>query len=242
VDVIRPDWPAHPRVKACMTLRSGGVSRAPFETLNLGDHVGDAAALVGENRSRLRKILPGEPCWLRQVHGCVVACADEGAVLPQADAAFSRRAGTVCAVMTADCLPVLFCDGSANVVAAAHAGWRGLAAGVLEATVAAMQTPANGILAWMGAAIGPQAFEVGGEVRQTFVDDLATTADAFTPGNEVGKWWMDIYRLARLRLARIGVTEVYGGGLCTYTDGLRFFSFRRDGTTGRMASLIWLQD
>lgn len=225
-----------------MTTRSGGVSRPPFEGLNLADHVGDAAALVAENRARLRKMLPAEPYWLRQVHGRAVACADDAAMLPEADAAFSRRAGSVCAVMTADCLPVLFSDESGCVVAAAHAGWRGLAAGVLDATVAAMQTPAERILAWMGAGIGPQAFEVGEEVRNTFVDDLATTADAFTPGREAGRWWADIYQLARLRLARIGVTRVYGGGLCTYTDGLRFYSFRRDGMTGRMASLIWLQD
>lgn len=225
-----------------MTTRLGGVSRPPFESLNLGDHVGDAAALVTENRARLRDILPAEPYWLRQVHGRGVACADDGTDFPQADAVYSRRAGTVCSVMTADCLPVLFCDEAGGVVAAAHAGWRGLAAGVLEATVTAMQMPADRILAWMGAAIGPQAFEVGEDVRETFVSDLAASADAFRPGKATGKWWADIYLLARLRLARIGVTQVYGGGLCTYTDGLRFFSFRRDGMTGRMASLIWLQD
>jgi YfiH family protein len=225
-----------------MTTRLGGVSRPPFESLNLGDHVGDTAALVSENRSRLRDILPAEPYWLRQMHGRGVARAEEGTDLPQADAAFSRRTGTVCAVMTADCLPVLFCDEAGGVVAAAHAGWRGLAAGVLEATVAAMHVSADRILAWMGAAIGPQAFEVGEDVRKAFVNDLAATADAFGPGKEAGKWRADIYRLARLRLARIGVTRVYGGGLCTYTDGLRFYSFRRDGRTGRMASLIWLQD
>ena len=225
-----------------MTTRLGGVSRPPFESLNLGDQVGDAAALVTENRTRLRDILPDEPCWLRQVHGRTVACADDGTDFPQADAAYSRQAGTVCAVMTADCLPVLFCDEAGRVVAAAHAGWRGLAAGVLEATVAAMQAPADRILAWMGAAIGPQAFEVGEDVCKTFVADLAATADAFTPGISAGKWWADIYLLARLRLARIGVNRVYGGGLCTYADPQRFYSFRRDGATGRMASLIWLQD
>jgi YfiH family protein len=225
-----------------MTTRLGGVSRPPFESLNLGDHVGDAAALVTENRARLRDILPAEPYWLRQVHGRTVACADDGTDFPQADAAYSRRAGTVCAVMTADCLPVLFCDEAGRVVAAAHAGWRGLAAGVLEATVAAMQAPTDRILAWMGAAIGPQAFEVGEDVRKTFVADLAATADAFKPEISAGKWWADIYLLARLRLARIGVNRVYGGGRCTFTDRQRFYSFRRDGATGRMASLIWLQD
>jgi YfiH family protein len=225
-----------------MTTRLGGVSRSPFESLNLGDHVGDAAAPVTENRNRLRGILPAEPYWLKQVHGRGVACADDGTGSPQADAAFSRQAGTVCAVMTADCLPVLFCDEAGSVVAAAHAGWRGLAAGVLEATVAAMQEPADRILAWMGAAIGPQAFEVGEDVRKAFVTDLPASADAFRPGISAGKWWADIYLLARLRLARIGVNRVHGGGLCTFNDRQRFYSFRRDGATGRMASLIWLQD
>ena len=242
MDVILPVWPVQGRVHACMTTRLGGVSRPPFESFNLGDHVGDAAALVAANRAQLRGILPAEPHWLEQVHGRSVVCADSGVVRAQADAAFSRQPGTVCAVMTADCLPVLFCDEAGKVVAAAHAGWRGLASGVLEATVKAMQAPVDRILAWMGAAIGPQAFEVGDEVRSVFVCDLAASADAFVPGKDAGKWWADIYLLARLRLARIGVDRVYGGGLCTYSDAARFFSFRRDGVTGRMASLIWLQD
>ena len=225
-----------------MTTRLGGVSLPPFDTFNLGDHVGDDPARVAENRARLRAILPAEPHWLKQVHGRAVACADGGTRNPQADAAFSRQLGAVCAVMTADCLPVLFCDEAGSVVAAAHAGWRGLAAGVLEATVAAMQSPADRIVAWMGAAIGPQSFEVGVEVRDTFVADLPDTVDAFKPGRSAGKWWADIYYLARLRLARIGVNRVHGGGHCTFTDRQRFYSFRRDGATGRMASLIWLQD
>lgn len=226
-----------------MTTRAGGVSTAAYSSLNLGAHVGDDPGSVTRNRALLRNALPAEPCWLDQVHGRAVVCADGGgANLPQADAAYSREPGVVCAVMTADCLPVLFCDESGTAVAAAHAGWRGLAAGVLEATVESMQTPPGKILAWLGAAIGPGAFEVGGEVRETFVRDLPAAATAFRPGNPPGKWQADIYQLARLRLARIGVTQVYGGGLCTYTDSRRFYSYRRDGTTGRMAALIWLQN
>ncbi len=225
-----------------MTTRLGGASLAPFDTFNLDEHVGDDPARVAENRTQLREILPAEPCWLKQVHGRAVACADGSPSCPQADAAFSRQAGAVCVVMTADCLPVLFCDEAGSVVAAAHAGWRGLAAGVLEATVAAMRAPADRIVAWMGVAIGPQAFEVGMDVRDTFISNLPNTVDAFKPGKSTGKWWADIYFLARLRLASIGVNRVYGGGHCTFTDQERFFSFRRDGTTGRMASLIWLQD
>jgi hypothetical protein len=225
-----------------MTTRLGGVSLPPFDTFNLGDHVGDDPARVAENRTRLRDMLPAEPHWLQQVHGRAVVLADDKAVSPQADAIFSRQVGSVCAVMTADCLPVLLCDEAASIVAAVHAGWRGLAGGVLEATVAAMNVPGDRLLAWMGAAIGARAFEVGNEVRDAFISDLPDTAAAFQPGRAAGKWWADIYLLARLRLARIGVERVYGGGLCTYTDQQRFYSFRRGGVTGRMASLVWLQD
>ena len=166
--------------------------------------------------------------------------------IPVADACVARRPGQVCAVLTADCLPVLFCDRAGSVVAAAHAGWRGLAAGVLEATVAAMRVPANEIVAWLGAAIGPDAFEVGEEVRQAFVEQHPLAAVAFRPAfpgtldAAPKKWLADIYALARIRLAAVGVTDVYGGGLCTFTDAARFFSYRRDSTTGRMASLVWL--
>lgn len=239
--IVLPDWTAPARVRAFMTTRQGGVSQPPFESMNLGYHVGDDPARVRQNRSLLRSILPSEPHWLQQVHGLEVACAENGLSLPEADAAYSRNPGTVCVVMTADCLPVLFCDSAGTVVAAAHAGWRGLAAGVLEATVESMQTSPGEILAWMGAAIGPQAFEVGDEVRDAFTRDLQTTAAAFKPANQPGKFWVDIFQLAQLRLARIGVSQVFGGGVCTYTDNQRFYSFRRDGTTGRMASLIWLQ-
>lgn len=241
MDVIKPDWPAAGKVKAFMTTRQGGVSQPPFESMNLGDHVGDDPARVRNNRRLLRNSLPSEPHWLQQVHGRKVSCADDDQRLPQADASFSREPGNICVVMTADCLPVLFCDEEGTVVAAAHAGWRGLAAGVLEATVESMKKPTGKIMAWMGAAIGPAAFEVGEEVREVFIREIPSSSSAFKSGNQPGKWWADIYQLAQLRLARIGVTQVFGGGLCTYTDNQRFYSFRRDGPTGRMASLIWLQ-
>lgn len=236
---IKPDWPAPDIVRALVTTRAGGVSRPPCDSLNLGDHVGDDPEAVAENRRRLRAFLPSEPGWLRQVHGTTVAIADNPAEAAEADAAVAFEPGKVCVVLTADCLPVLFCDRQGTRVAAAHAGWRGLAAGVLEASVAAMQCPPSEILAWLGPAIGPQAFEVGEEVRDIFVREFPETAAAFVPG-QPGKWLADIYALARLRLARAGVHQVYGGGFCTYTDAERFYSYRRDKATGRMASLIWL--
>ncbi|MDO9007306.1 MAG: peptidoglycan editing factor PgeF [Thiobacillus sp.] len=236
--MIVPDWPAPPHVKSLMTTRESGVSQAPWASLNLGDHVGDDPAHVAANRAHLRRALPSEPGWLKQVHGTSVV--EVGLNVHEADAAFSRQAGTVCAVLTADCLPVLFCDRVGSVVAAAHAGWRGLADGVLEATVAAMQVPPGDILAWMGAAIGPQAFEVGEEVRQVFVAQHPQATAAFVQ-HVPGKWLADIYQLARIRLNHGGVSAVYGGGRCTFTETDHFFSYRRDGVTGRMASLIWLE-
>ncbi len=236
--MIVPDWPAPPHVKSLMTTREGGVSGAPWASFNLGDHVGDDPLHVAANRARLRQHLPAEPGWLKQIHGVTVV--EAGADLLEADAAFSRQSGSVCAVLTADCLPVLFCDRAGSVVAAAHAGWRGLADGVLEATVAAMQVPPGDILAWMGAAIGPQAFEVGDEVRQAFVAQHPEAAVAFRP-HAPGKWLADIYQLARIRLESAGVQAIYGGGRCTFTEADSFFSYRRDGVTGRMASLIWLE-
>jgi len=236
--MIVPDWPAPSRVKSLMTTRKGGVSYAPWASFNLGDHVGDDLAHVAANRARLRQGLPSEPGWLKQVHSASVV--ETGASVPQADASFTRQAGTVSVVLTADCLPVLLCDRAGSVVAAAHAGWRGLADGVLEATVAAMKVPPADILVWMGAAIGPQAFEVGDEVRQVFVAQHPQAAAAFV-AHAPGKWLADIYLLARIRLQGIGVQAVYGGGSCTFTDSERFFSYRRDGVTGRMAALIWLE-
>ena len=235
--IIQPDWPAPPGVFSLMTTRTGGVSLSPWASFNLGDHVGDDPAHVAENRARLRQQLPAEPGWLKQVHSATAV--EVGSGLIEADAAFTRQAESVCAVLTADCLPVLFCDRAGSVVAAAHAGWRGLAGGVLEATVAAMQVPAGEILAWMGAAIGPQAFEVGDEVRQAFVAQHPEAALAFVPHGP-NKWLADIYQLARIRLNHAGVQAIYGGGRCTFTEAETFYSYRREGVTGRMASLIWL--
>lgn len=238
--MIQPDWPAPARVKCLMTTRADGVSQAPWTSLNLGDHVGDDPLHVAANRARLRRQLPAGPGWLRQVHSArVVELGREPN--PEADASFTRESGQVCAVLTADCLPVLLCDRTGSIVAAAHAGWRGLAGGVLEATVAAMQVPPEGILAWMGAAIGPQAFEVGDEVRAAFVAQHPQAAAAFVSQPIPGKWLADIYQLARIRLAHAGVQAIHGGGRCTFSEADSFFSYRRDGITGRMAALIWLE-
>jgi YfiH family protein len=237
--MILPDWPAPPKVKSLVTTREGGTSSAPWASFNLGDHVGDDPAHVAANRARLRAQVPAEPGWLKQVHSARVVELGRDANL-EADASFTREAGQVCAVLTADCLPVLFCDRAGSVVAAAHAGWRGLAGGVLEATVAAMRAHPGEILAWMGTAIGPQAFEVGDEVRETFIGRHAEAAAAFVPQPVAGKWLADIYALARIRLGHAGVRAVYGGGRCTFSEPDNFFSYRRDGVTGRMASLIWL--
>ena len=234
-----PDWPAPARVKACVTTRAGGVSLAPFDSLNLGDHVEDSPEAVAENRRRLTERFSIQPAWLQQVHGIAVAHADPGLVAT-ADASWSATPGIACTVMTADCLPALFCDRAGTRVAAAHAGWRGLAAGVLEATLDSLAVPPEDVLVWLGPAIGPQAFEVGPEVREAFVQQLPETAKAFVPSQNAGKFMADIYELARLRLAACGVTAVYGGGFCTVSDP-RFFSYRRSPRTGRFASLIWLE-
>lgn len=239
------DWPAPGNVRTLLTTRLGGVSRGAYSSMNLGQHVGDDPLAVAANRQQLTDMLAacsaGSPVWLNQVHGTRVvdAAALVGNRAPEADASFARAAGVVCAVMTADCLPVLFCDASGTVVAAAHAGWRGLLAGVLEEAVAAMGVPGEDVIAYLGPAIGPQAFEVGDEVRSAFVEVDEHAAQAFKT-SVAGKWLADIYWLARQRLQRKGVTRVYGGSHCTYREADRFFSYRRDGQTGRMASLIWL--
>ena len=240
---IVPDWPAPPRVRACTSTRSGGHSSAPYAGFNLGDHVGDDPAAVAANRRLLAAELelPAQPRWLRQVHGCAVLdAAAEGADCT-ADAVLARGPGRVCAVLTADCLPLLLCDRAGTRVAAVHAGWRGLAAGVIEAAVERLGRPPSELLAWLGPAIGPDAFEVGPEVRAAFVRSDPAAADAFVPVRP-GHWLADIYRLARLRLAALGVGLVSGGDYCTVSDPERFYSFRRDGVTGRMASLIWLEN
>ena len=236
-----PDWPAPLRVRALTTTRTGGISEGLYASLNFGDHVGDDPAAVAGNRALLRAHLPAEPAWLCQVHGVAVVDAGEAPSGAEADASVARRAGVVSVVMTADCLPVLFCDEAGSVVGAAHAGWRSLVGGVLENTVSAMGVPASRVLAWLGPAIGQPAFEVGEEVRAAFLAHDPAASAAFLPGAGPGKWQADLYRLARQRLAAIGLTRVFGGGLCTYSDPQRFFSARRDGTrSGRLASLIWL--
>lgn len=238
---IQPDWPAPLNVRAASTLRSGGVSHAPFDTLNLGTHVGDSPQAVRENRDRVATALqlPSEPCWLNQVHGTTVVEANCWTSPPQADACIARSTNKVCVVMTADCLPVLFCSRDGDRVAAAHAGWRGLAGGVLDSTFSSLGLPGSQLLAWLGPAIGPRAFEVGDDVRIAFTSRDAAAATAFVP-NANGRWFADLYQLARLELGRLGVHAIYGGGACTFYEEERFFSYRRDGQTGRMATFIWM--
>lgn len=237
-NLLMPDWPAPAGIKACVTTRSGGVSMAPFDSFNLGDHVDDDPAAVAHNRALLTSSLGVQPAWLKQVHGTDVVQASPDQVL-QADASWSRTPGVACTIMTADCLPALFCNRNGTQVAAAHAGWRGLAAGVLEAAVDSFSDTPDDILVWLGPAIGPQAFEVGPEVRDAFVATHPETEQAFLPSAHPGKFMADIYTLARLRLAAHGVTAVYGGGYSTYNDE-RFFSYRRGAQTGRFASLVWI--
>ena len=238
---IIPEWPAPANVRALQTTREGGVSVGAYATLNLGDHVGDDPVAVARNRALLRESLPADPVWLKQVHGNTVVNADRTVGVPDADAALARQAGKVCVVMTADCLPLLLCDEAGTVVAAAHAGWRGLEGGVVEATVKVMNVAPERLLVWLGPAIGPQAFEVGEEVRQAFMAHNPQAVKAFVPNPaNPQKWLADIYLLARQRLAHLGVERIYGGGLCTYTDAEHYYSYRRDQATGRMASMIWL--
>lgn len=240
---ILPDWPAPAQVRAYSTTRSGGVSAPPFDSLNLSFSSGDDPKCVTQNRARIMSALglPEPPRWLKQVHGTRVVDADLAADRPQADASTSDRPGVVLAVMTADCVPVLICDRIGRRVAAAHAGWRGLAAGVLESTVAATQCDPSELLAWLGPGIGPQAFEVGPEVREAFMAADAGAATAFRPGNE-DRLLANLYMLARRRLERAGLEAVYGGDYCTYSDPERFFSYRREGRrSGRMGSFIWLE-
>lgn len=240
---IVPDWPAPARVRAITTTRYGGVSRGCYASMNPADHVGDDADTVAGNRQRLQQVLdlPAAPVWLQQVHGTAVVDAAVAGATPEADAAYSTRTGVVCAVLTADCLPVLLTDTAGECVAVIHAGWRGLAAGVIEQAVKAIGPPGERLLAWLGPAIGPQAFQVGAEVRDAFEAHDAVATEAFRQAPE-GAWYADLYRLARQRLADVGVTAVHGGGLCSFTDSDRFYSYRRDGTTGRMATLIWLDE
>lgn len=239
-DLIYPVWPVPDNVRAFSTTRKGGISNGPWSHLNLGNHCGDDLSCVEQNRDSLKAMLPGEPRWLNQVHGTnVVGWGQEYDSGLEADAIVSQQYGQVCAVLTADCLPVLFCNRAGTKVAAAHAGWRGLAAGILESTVLAFDCDPSELIAWMGPAIGPEAFEVGQDVYDAFADLNTENRTAFRPHND--RWLADLYKLARLALEKIGVEQVSGGQYCTYTDSDRFFSYRRDGTTGRMASLIWLE-
>ena len=236
---ITPDWPAPANVRAISTTRYGGASMGSYHSLNLGDHVGDDSAVVQANRLFVESelSLPSAPLWLTQIHGTTVVDVASGVIT--ADGSYSTHAGAVCAVMTADCLPLLLCDRSGTRVAALHAGWRGLADGIIEAGVQALALPGEDLLVWLGPAIGPGAFEVGEDVRQVFIAHDPAAQQAFV-GKGSGKWLADMAVLARQRLAALDVHRVYGGGFCTYTDSERFFSYRRDGATGRMASMIWL--
>jgi YfiH family protein len=245
LDWIVPDWPAPSRVGALATTRTGGISTGAFATMNLGRRGADDASALAENRRRLRSFLPSTPVWLDQVHGTAVATLTRESVAmpaPIADAAVTREPDVVCAILTADCLPVLFADTGGAAVGIAHAGWRGLAAGVLEATISALSdlgASPDRLVAWLGPAIGPARFEVGADVHGAFCASDGG-AEAFFAPRRSGKWHADLYGLARRRLARAGVLQVSGGGFCTYTDSARFFSYRRMRDSGRMAAAVWL--
>jgi YfiH family protein len=247
---IIPNWPAPANVKALQTTRTGGISHAPYESLNLGAHVNDDEIAVARNRQLLSHYLPSEPVWVNQVHGIEVIDAAQSTYLQNADASFTTKLNVVCVTMTADCLPVLLCDKAGTVVAAVHAGWRGLCDGAIESAVNKLPVEESEILVWLGPAIGPNAFEVGDDVRHQFIQHDTRAEQAFKKRGD--KWLCNMYLIAQQRLNRMGVTKIYGGsnlgvydenrseGFCTYTDEARFFSFRRDNVTGRMASLIWL--
>ncbi|WP_323754719.1 peptidoglycan editing factor PgeF [Marinobacter sp.] len=245
-DLLRPDWSVSAQVRALSTTRKGGVSQSPWQSLNLGGHVGDNSADVARNRQRLASVMgieSGQIGWLNQVHGtrAVELTSNNLNDCPDADASFTRERGVVCAILTADCLPVMLADRSGAVVGAAHAGWRSLCGGVLENLIEAMAVEQSELVAWFGPSIGPANFEVGPEVQAAFVEQQAESASAFcTQGARPGHFIADIYELARLRLTRAGVTDIHGGGLCTVGDSERFYSYRRDGQTGRMATLVWL--
>lgn len=240
---LTPDWPAPANVRAAATLRHGGVSTGEYASLNLATHVGDDPVAVAENRRRVREALnlSTEPAWLNQVHGTTVVEAKPQSAPPTADASIAHAASQVCVVMTADCLPVLFCDRNGTRVGAAHAGWRGLVGSVLGETIKAMNVEPQNLLAWLGPAIEQEAFEVGEEVREQFVARDSSNAAAFAP-NPRGRWQADLYELARRELLRLGVRNVCGGGFDVFADRDRFFSYRRQPKTGRMATMVWLED
>ena len=239
---IRPDWPAPANVHALTTLRSGGYSSGPYASFNLAAHTDDDPDAVHNNRRLLREYfrLPGEPVWLQQVHSNSIVTADAAASESEADGSWTRAGATVCVVMTADCLPVLICDRQGSRVAAAHAGWRGLHAGVISQAVNTLKADPADLMVWLGPAIGPQAFEVGEEVLQAFIDKDSRNSTGFRQRDD-RRWLCDLYELARIKLLMLGITSIFGGNECTFSDHRRFYSYRRDGKTGRMASLIWLE-
>lgn len=236
---LKPDWPLPAHIHAAVTLRSGGVSNGSYASLNPASHVHDNPEHVEQNRRIIHQQLnlPAEPIWLQQVHGVTVVKADQVTDVPEADASYTDQAHTVCAILTADCLPILFCGDHGKVIAAAHAGWRGLQAGIIAQTLTAMDC--HDVSIWLGPAIGPSQFEVGDDVRAAFLGNHSQHASAFV-ASQPSKWLADIYQLARQQLAELGIEQVFGGGLCTVSDSQRFYSYRRDGAnTGRLASLIW---
>jgi len=245
IATIAPDWPAPARVRALSTTRAGGVSRGAYASFNLAAHCGDDAASVSENRARLAAQCGTPPvCWMNQVHGTDVVDADlDPADLPAADAAVSLARRRACAILTADCVPVLVCDRAGTMVGAAHCGWRGLAEGVLGALVQRLPTARENLIAWMGPGIGSEHYEVGSDVRDALLDrfPVSVVEQALRPSSTAVKWSADLYTLARAELTGLGVSGIYGGGFCTYQDA-RFYSHRRDGVTGRMATLIWLSE
>ena len=240
IEWIAAEWPAPSGIVAGTTLRKGGASAGAYASLNLAAHVGDAENAVRENRRRFTAAcrLPAEPRWLAQVHGTTVAEAETCGTLPEADAIVAATPGAVCAVLTADCLPVLFTSEDGAEIGAAHAGWRGLGNGILEATLSRLATPPSHLMAWFGPAISQGAFEVGDEVRAFFLERDPEAAAGFTP-NDRGRWHADLYFLAALRLRRAGLTRIYGGGRCTFGEPEAFFSYRRDGGCGRMATFVF---
>jgi len=235
---LTPDWPAPVNVHAAVTLRSGGVSLPPFDSLNPALHVGDDPAAVEKNRRFIKQALklPSEPFWLQQIHSNRAVEAISTGLIPEADASFTSQPQVVCVVMTADCLPVLLCDRQGQYVAAIHAGWRGLLSGIIENTLAAL--PKREWLVWLGPAIGPDSFEVGKDVREAFLQKSSVFSAGFRPGRP-DKWLADIYELAKVQCSELHIDKIYGGGFCTVKDAQRFYSYRRDKHTGRMAALIW---
>ena len=244
IPIILPDWPAPAHIKACTTLRTGGISKAPYASFNLAEHVGDDARHVQANRALLKNslMLADEPTWLEQTHSTIVVTADPRHRGKEADASFTTQPKQICAVLTADCLPILVCDRQGTQIAAIHAGWRGLANGIITQTLKMLQLPPEETLVWLGPAIGPSIYELGEEVRQQFIAKRAAAVKAFIPSPNAGRWLGNLYLLAKMDFQEYGVDAIYGGNYCTYSEKDRFFSYRRDGNkTGRMASLIWME-